>query len=92
MAQWQLPVGAVPLGAKVVGDSVSRARRATPPRGVGLLSLAELPLPSSHEGRCRRRSRSLSGNLTYCKTEQDMRQQDKAWHLVHKGGVGTWFN
>ena len=44
MAQWQLPPG-----AKVVGDSVSRARRATPPRGVGLLSLAELPLPSSHE-------------------------------------------
>jgi hypothetical protein len=40
--------GAVPPGAKVVGDSVSRA---TPPRGVGLLSLAELPLPSSHEGR-----------------------------------------
>jgi hypothetical protein len=51
MAQWQLPPGAVPPGAKVVGDSVSRARRATPPRGVGLLSLAELPLPSSHEGR-----------------------------------------
>jgi hypothetical protein len=30
---------------------IARARRATPPRGVGLLSLAELPLPSSHEGR-----------------------------------------